>query len=363
MEKDGPIRPVYIGLRDLVDDKARKQWVVDWRSPVATLYYEADLGPNTYETPRGVRKVNLVDKRQYLIRHGKLEEIYRHTDERYDKMLHDVLSEHASPRLKEIASTLQREQNQVIRTDPNRSLILAGVAGSGKSSIAMHRAAWILYRKPDLRAEDILLISPNEQFIDYISEILPSLQGERLRSLTFDDLCHELVNEQEARFRDFVFAKPTLERRELASDPRFAKAWEQYLDYLSMANFTPQEIHFGKQTIPREEILELWDQSATHIPLFERPQFVLSTLLERYRSKRILWHRDAVLNALWEMIPIRDLSSLLEQGLDYVKEEAGLALPKTKFSFGSIRSVLDGKFGCQTLCPATTICRQAFDGG
>lgn len=321
MAPDQPLRSCYIGLRDLVDERAMTQWVVDWRSPVASLYYEGELGSNHYETPRGLREVELVDKYQFLIRDGEIEEIYRQSDDRYDQMLHEVLSEHASPRLEAIAATLQKEQNAVIRTSPDRDLILTGVAGSGKSSVAMHRAAWLLYRNPKLQASDILLISPNRQFIDYVADILPTLQGDPLRSLTFEHLCRSVVAGVEGRYRNFTYPAPKWERAEALSKPDFWKRWTQFLVDFAKSSFVPTAVSFARHEVSADEIAELWTENATHLPLYQRAEAVLQLLLERYRHRRILWHRDKVLEQLEAMLPTYTLRELLDIGLEAVGQE------------------------------------------
>lgn len=323
MTPDETLRSCYIGLRDLVDERAMTQWVVDWRSPVASLYYEGEIGHNHYETPRGQREVELVDKYQFLIRDGEIEEIYRQSDERYDRMLHEVLSEHASPRLEAIAATLQKEQNAVIRTSPERDLILVGVAGSGKSSVAMHRAAWLLYRNPKLQASDILLISPNRQFTEYIADILPTLQGDPLRSMTFEQLCRDVVSRVEGRYRNYTYPEPTWERANAMGKPEFWRKWTKFLDKFVAESFNPAPVSFARHQVSAEEIAQLWDENTSHLPLYKRAEAVLQLLLERYRHRRILWHRDKVLEQIEAMLPVYNLRELLDLGLAAVGQEPG----------------------------------------
>ncbi len=174
---------MYIGLSSV--DYDNKLYVIDWRAPVSELFYEAGKGPASYEAPDGVVEGEITLKRQYDIEQGKLLNIYNVDLNIFDEFLQHILAKTKSEQLRNIASTIQEEQNKIIRNLKDDIVIVQGYAGCGKTTIALHRIAYALYRLPDLKSSNVLLFSPNDAFLSYISKVLPELGEDNTRSATF----------------------------------------------------------------------------------------------------------------------------------------------------------------------------------
>ena len=184
---------IYIGISTLWSP-TDEPVIYDWRAPVCSLFYEAEPGEASYRAPAGDIPVTLTLKRQYRIEKGVMRALFDTDLKIDDPVLQDILSRQTSARMRTIVTTIQRQQNQAIRTEGPRHLLVHGPAGSGKTSVALHRAAWLLYRYKDtLTREDILILSPNSIFSDYISEVLPSLGEDPVPTRTFMDLTREKI--------------------------------------------------------------------------------------------------------------------------------------------------------------------------
>ena len=179
--------PCYIGISNLSEGAGSLPLVYDWRAPVSSLFYNYDSGEAEYEAPAGIIKGKITDKYQYKISGGKLVYMLKNDMSIDDEILRKELGTHASASLKAIVSTIQKEQNQVIRDTSHRILAVQGCAGSGKTSVALHRIAYLLYHnRTTLQAAQILILSPNGVFSDYISRILPELGEENICELSLD---------------------------------------------------------------------------------------------------------------------------------------------------------------------------------
>jgi DNA helicase II / ATP-dependent DNA helicase PcrA len=182
----------YIGKTSLAKPKDNKPIIIDWRSPIANIYYDGRLGEVSYESPDGIVHGDLGLKRQYSIEAGQLQNFMDIDITTKDAFLQASLHANADNRLKDIASTIQTEQNRVIRADLSRPLVVQGVAGSGKTTIALHRIAYLMYTYGEkLIPEIFMVLAPNHLFINYISEVLPELGVERTKQSTFTDFIYE----------------------------------------------------------------------------------------------------------------------------------------------------------------------------
>ena len=181
------LQKVYIGLGSIISNK--KVYAVDWRSPIASIYYEYELGDAQYKINDKVIKGALTLKRQYKIENQQLLSYFDTNLTINDEILQEILSKHASDKMRQIVSTIQKEQNSIIRTEKTENILVQGVAGSGKTSIALHKAAYLLYKhRRSLKSSDILVLSPNNIFSSYISEVLPQLGEDNLVETTFAQL-------------------------------------------------------------------------------------------------------------------------------------------------------------------------------
>ena len=191
---------IYIGKKGINNSETGEEIVVDWRAPVADLYYSGTGGEAYYKAPSGIIEGKLELKRKFLFNDG---EITKYFDEGIneliingeegqglvDEFLRINLEESRGKKLKEVVATIQKEQNEIIRWPKNLPIIVQGSAGSGKTTVALHRLAYLIYRyRETMKGEEILVLAPNTLFLDYISEILPSLGAQEINQNTFENL-------------------------------------------------------------------------------------------------------------------------------------------------------------------------------
>ena len=187
---------VYIGISN-VHDEDLNYFVYDWRAPISTLFYDSNLGETTYKTPKGKTKGKLLLKRQYKIINGELiNAINSDNNNIIDEALVEAVNDNSSSKMKDIVNTIQSDQNAIIRNVIDPFMIIQGAAGSGKTSIALHRIAYLLYKNRDfISAKNVLILSPNDVFSEYISEVLPALGEDNVYDTTFHDFIAEFIKE------------------------------------------------------------------------------------------------------------------------------------------------------------------------
>ena len=188
-KENSKVMPIYIGIHTFYDPESRATLIHDWRAPVSSMFYDHELGEAGYRSPSGEIKGVISLKRQYRIRGGKMEFMIESALTVHDDILQKELSSNVDDKMKNIVATIQREQNQIIRNKDIRTLIIQGVAGSGKTSIALHRIAYLLYTFRDsISSKDILIVSPNKVFSDYISNVLPELGEETVPETSMEQI-------------------------------------------------------------------------------------------------------------------------------------------------------------------------------
>lgn len=198
---------IYIGRSSLRKNSYQEMYVYDWRSPIASVFYRFMTGEAFYDAPCGRVTGELNLKRQYEIKNGKLEYFFDSDAQIVDEFLRQLLSQNTTAKMKAIVETIQHEQDVVIRDMENDLLMVQGVAGSGKTSIALHRAAYLMYQglQTKLSANNIMIISPNSIFEQYISNVLPELGEDNVISSVFEDILSELLNGRKIQSRnDFL---------------------------------------------------------------------------------------------------------------------------------------------------------------
>ncbi|RAP76872.1 HelD family protein [Paenibacillus montanisoli] len=198
-------KPLYIGKAGVAHEKSNEVLVVDWRAPVASLFYAFSGGeaPVSYESPDGDVEGTVHLKRNLMVREGKLERVVdsyvRGQEEETvtDEFLLYRLGESKDNKLRDIVSTIQQEQDRIIRTDKNKAVFIQGVAGSGKTTVALHRLAYLLYRYAGaIRAERMVIFAPNRMFLDYISGVLPELGVGDILQTTFAEWAQEQLQHE-----------------------------------------------------------------------------------------------------------------------------------------------------------------------
>jgi len=302
----------YIGISSLVDDD-NEILVYDWRAPVSSMFYDWEIGEASYKCPAGTIHGEITLKRQYKISKGKMEYMFDSSLKIDDEILQDILSKSADARMKAIVTTIQREQNRVIRNEDYKYLIVQGPAGSGKTSVALHRIAYLLYKHRDrIGPENIVIFSPNEIFNDYISNVLPELGEENMYQTTFKDYMHQalggdLKKESYGEMMEYILdAKnlPSYHRRinniKFKSSVEFIDVLKRYVAYLEKEDRGFQDIVFrGRVIISAKELRELYFKDYAHLPLKRRLQRIRNRifyLLEPYEKQR----EKEVLNELEE---------------------------------------------------------------
>lgn len=184
----------YIGKVGVLDENDNVI-TVDWRSPISSVYYDSNIGPSSYLSPSGVIKGELLVKRQYEIENKKLISFQDIDTVSNDEILKPFLGVNADNRLKNIVATIQSEQNKIIREDIDKNIIIQGVAGSGKTTVALHRIAYLVYNNRDIiDSKNYLVIGPNKFFVNYISSVLPDLDVNNVKQLTYDEILENLLN-------------------------------------------------------------------------------------------------------------------------------------------------------------------------
>ena len=187
------IQDIYIGITHVEDNL--EYYVHDWRSPICSLFYDYELGKASYEAPLGTINGNILKKRQYTIEDAKLLHIFDNEINIDDELLQEVLATESSDKMKNIVNTIQKEQNNIIRNVNDKNLIVQGIAGSGKTSVALHRIAFLLYKIDELNSNNILILSPNQVFSKYISNVLPELGEENTKETSLHLFFYNYLSE------------------------------------------------------------------------------------------------------------------------------------------------------------------------
>ena len=187
-KEDGEeVESFYIGLSTVENEEDFEFIVFDWRSPVSNMFYDFEVGPAYYKAPNRTINGQIEFSRQFNIKNGKIVFMHNSNESLCDENLITMLSRNATEKMKNIVATIQKEQNDIIRNDDSKILFIQGAAGSGKTSIALHRAAYLLYKnRKNLTADNILIFSPNEVFAEYISDVLPDLGESNILQTTFE---------------------------------------------------------------------------------------------------------------------------------------------------------------------------------
>lgn len=255
----------YIGIANLLKDNQQIPQVLDWRAPICSLYYDYELGRAKYTAPIGQISGNILLKRQYKTSHRNLNYAFNSNITIGDDILKQALGFNSDDKMKTIVATIQAEQNKIIRSDENVSLLVQGVAGSGKTSIALHRVAYLLY-KNKISARDIVIISPGSLFSDYISGVLPELGESNTPKVTFE----EIAKKELEGFVDFGNKAEMLEdlingNNKRAKEVEYKSSFEFYnklknyfLNYFN-ASFHARDIVVGQKVFKASEINELYN--------------------------------------------------------------------------------------------------------
>ena len=267
---------IYIGITH-VEDKL-DYYVHDWRSPICSMFYDYETGPASYKAPSGIIKGNIIKKRQYIIEDAELKHIFDNDLNISDSLLQEVLAEESSDKMKNIVNTIQEEQNKVIRHTEDKNLIVEGIAGSGKTSVALHRIAFLLYRIPNLTSSNVVVFTPNKVFSEYISNVLPELGEDNTYDMTFYDLLCQNINEYKdiENFTDFIsrYYKGNVDNYDMVKykqSDEIIKDIDNYINnLLSTIKFNNKLEYDNFIEIDTEELNNMLNYKYNRFPLFER---------------------------------------------------------------------------------------------
>jgi len=291
----------YIGKFSLMDDKSKEPIVIDWRSPIAGIYYEGRLGEVEYKSPQGVINGDLSLKRQFTIEAGELVDYIDIDITTNDAFLQTSLEAGADNRLKDIASSIQAEQNRVIRADITGPLIVQGVAGSGKTTIALHRIAYLIYTYEDkFIPENFMVIAPNRLFINYISEVLPELGVERINQTTYTDFVLGLIGHKfkvinpHEKLVDLIENKLYEKEKNLLQKAAtfkgsllYKELIDKYIENLE-ATFLPEEDFILESHViySYEDIKRLFLEEYTFLPVYKRLPLIKKVLSNKLKTAK-----------------------------------------------------------------------------
>lgn len=309
------LKNIYVGVSNFQDSHSTKNLVYDWRAPISSLFYDFELGDGHYESLSGVVEGEIMLKRQFRIRKGEMEYMLDTDLTIHDEVLQKELNHSSSAKMKNIVATIQKEQNEIIRNEEARHLIIQGVAGSGKTSIALHRIAFLLYRfKETISSEDILIISPNKVFANYISNVLPELGEENVDETSMEEIANEIL-EYQVNFQSF-FEQVTellekndaklIERIQFKSSPEIIKKLDEYVNYLENEGFDVEDIVVKGKPVPAWFIKESFDKYR-RMPLLKRFNEVVKEIIDniyRYYQIEIQYKdRTALHTTIRKMFP------------------------------------------------------------
>lgn len=277
-KKQSKSAPIYIGVHNFQDETSKENLVYDWRAPISSMFYDYELGEAEYENLSEKVKGEIDLKRQFRIRGGKMDYMLDTDLTIQDEVLQKELNQASSSKMRNIVATIQREQNAIIRNEDAENLIIQGVAGSGKTSIALHRIAFLLYKfKKDISSSDILIISPNKVFASYISNVLPELGEETVAETNMEDIANDLL-EYQFKFQTFFEQVAELlekndpkliERIQFKSSPYLLKKMDAYLLHLENNEFKTEDILINKKLVPDWFIEEKFKQYS-RLPILRR---------------------------------------------------------------------------------------------
>lgn len=295
-EKIRSVESFYIGKFGLIDEENMEEIVIDWRAPIANLYYSGTFGPASYKAPIGEVQGELLLKRKFQVKDGEIINIFdegideiivpssEDGEELIDEFLKLNLEENMNKKLKDVVTTIQREQNEIIRAYKNKPIIIQGSAGSGKTTVALHRLAYLVYTYGDeMDNKNILVVAPNELFLDYISEILPNLGVSNVKQTTFERLCcnylgitNKLITKDNKlaaiiEEEDKEKVKYITAASKIKGTISFKLMMDRLVKYLEKENAAKSDILVDEVTLfSKEEINKLYLKDLINLPINKR---------------------------------------------------------------------------------------------
>ena len=318
----------YIGIGNLSESAGSLPLVYDWRAPVSGLFYDYDKGSASYEAPSGIFEGEVTSKWQYKIRKGKMLYEFESDVKIDDEILGAELGSNGEVQLKNIVRTIQKEQNEIIRNTKDRIMVIQGAAGSGKTSVALHRIAYLLYHdRENLKASNVLILSPNGVFADYISHILPELGEENIREMSFDVFAYrelkDIVGDCEDRYDqiEHTVLNPKIQDicREKQS-PEFVSKLDGFVLRLEDELMNFRDVEYRGCTLSEKEIIDLFYFKFLDVPLLSRMHSVAEYFIDQVETLRDRdlsdEEREEVMECFRSMYETRDCYVLYSRFLE-----------------------------------------------
>ena len=318
----------YIGIGNLSEGAGSLPLVYDWRAPVSGLFYDYDKGPASYEAPSGIFEGEVTSKWQYKIRKGKMLYEFESDVKIDDEILGAELGSNGEVQLKNIVRTIQKEQNEIIRNTKDRIMVIQGAAGSGKTSVALHRIAYLLYHdRENLKSSNVLILSPNGVFADYISHILPELGEENIREMSFDLFAYrelkDIVGDCEDRYDqiEHTVLNPKIQDicREKQS-PEFVSKLDGFVLRLEDELMNFRDVEYRGCTLSEKEIIDLFYFKFLDVPLLSRMHSVAEYFIDQVETLRDRdlsdEEREEVMECFRSMYETRDCYVLYSRFLE-----------------------------------------------
>ena len=318
----------YIGIGNLSESAGSLPLVYDWRAPVIGLFYDYDKGPASYEAPSGIFEGEVTSKWQYKIRKGKMLYEFESDVKIDDEILGAELGSNGEVQLKNIVRTIQKEQNEIIRNTKDKIMVIQGAAGSGKTSVALHRIAYLLYHdRENLKSSNVLILSPNGVFADYISHILPELGEENIREMSFDLFAYrelkDIVGDCEDRYDqiEHTVLNPKIQDicREKQS-PEFVSKLDGFVLRLEDELMNFRDVEYRGCTLSEKEIIDLFYFKFLDVPLLSRMHSVAEYFIDQVETLRDRdlsdEEREEVMECFRSMYETRDCYVLYSRFLE-----------------------------------------------
>jgi DNA helicase-2/ATP-dependent DNA helicase PcrA len=337
---------VYLGITHLLKDN--KHLIYDWRAPISSLFYDYELGEASYKAPEGIIKGELTKKRQYKIVNGKLVNIFDNNINVTDEFLQEILTTTSTDHMKNIVNTIQREQNEVIRNTESPTLIVQGIAGSGKTSVALHRIAFLLYKLENLSANNILIFSPNNIFSEYISNVLPELGEANALETTFSDFAIKYITrynkvESFASFIERYYIEPNVNKKliKFKMSDDITKVIDNYIEELiSNGEFINDVKIDNIIEYSRNELNDLFHNRYSRMSLFERIELMAEHICNVENKKYGKFGRS-IESKLWNNFNVnKDLKVLFK---NLFKSKCFIREYKEELSDNEINSFVNRK--------------------
>lgn len=283
-----PKESFYIGTANFTDD-ADENLVYDWRSPIAELFYNNMIGPSSYTVRQNKIDTVIKERRQFLLERDRLVKFFDTSVAIQDDVLLEVLGQDETNEMKAITATIQSEQNTIIRDVKSQNILVNGVAGSGKTSAIMQRIAYLLYLYRDtMTSDDLLILSPNHRFIDYISNVLPSLGERNPLNLTIIQLVSQLSAEEiegeEAYFKRITGENVSEQTERLRSKKFIDNLKQSDPLFLDHPNFIRGLTKNGKTVLSKKTIEKIYEKVPAHPKLIGRLQATKKALMSEWKN-------------------------------------------------------------------------------